>query len=112
MNCPRCNSEMSEVVKSTVVVDVCAGCGGIFLDKGELAKILSQMKEAEATLNSELDAGRITERRPVEVQRPQYREDDRNRYERGYDKHHDDRDYHEYPKRKKSAFQNIFDIFD
>ena len=36
INCPRCGSEMSEATVEHVNVDRCTGCGGVFLDKGEL----------------------------------------------------------------------------
>ena len=36
IKCPRCGSEMNEVAVEHVKVNRCAGCGGVFLDKGEL----------------------------------------------------------------------------
>jgi hypothetical protein len=36
LKCPRCGSQMNEFALERVKVDRCAGCGGIFLDKGEL----------------------------------------------------------------------------
>jgi Zn-finger nucleic acid-binding protein len=36
MTCPRCASAMNEVAVEEVKVDRCTGCGGVFLDKGEL----------------------------------------------------------------------------
>jgi uncharacterized protein len=36
INCPRCGSDMAEVAIEHVKVDRCAGCGGVFFDKGEL----------------------------------------------------------------------------
>jgi hypothetical protein len=36
LRCPRCASEMTEVAIEHVKVDRCTGCGGVFLDKGEL----------------------------------------------------------------------------
>ena len=36
LRCPRCGSEMNEVAIEHVKVDRCIGCGGVFLDKGEL----------------------------------------------------------------------------
>jgi len=36
LKCPRCGSEMNEVALEHVKVDRCIGCGGVFLDKGEL----------------------------------------------------------------------------
>ena len=43
ITCPRCGSEMREVAVEHVKVDRCTGCGGVFLDKGEL-EILTYAK--------------------------------------------------------------------
>jgi hypothetical protein len=45
MKCLRCENEMTEVVKHGVKIDHCTSCGGIWLDKGELGKIIGQLKE-------------------------------------------------------------------
>ena len=36
IKCPRCGSGMSEVPVEHVKVDRCTGCGGVFIDKGEM----------------------------------------------------------------------------
>jgi uncharacterized protein len=43
LKCPRCGSQMNEVAVEHVKVDRCSGCGGLFLDKGEL-EILTHAK--------------------------------------------------------------------
>ena len=43
MTCPRCGSGMSEVSVGHVKVDRCTGCGGVFLDRGEL-EVLAHAK--------------------------------------------------------------------
>ena len=43
LRCPRCGSEMNEVPVEHVKVARCSGCGGVFLDKGEL-EILTHAK--------------------------------------------------------------------
>jgi Zn-finger nucleic acid-binding protein len=43
LKCPRCGSEMNEVAVEHVELDRCSGCGGVFLDKGEL-EILTHVK--------------------------------------------------------------------
>ena len=43
IKCPRCGSDMNEVAIEHVKVDRCTGCGGVFLDKGEL-EILTHTK--------------------------------------------------------------------
>lgn len=84
MICPRCKNELSEVVKHGVTIDNCTGCGGIWLDKGEMAKIISQIKQAEFSLDDEF--------RPLFKEKKEY-----------YDK---------YKHKQKSTFKKIFDIFD
>lgn len=84
MNCPRCNAELVEIMKHGVVLDNCTSCGGIWLDKGELGKILSQLKQAEAALDRELE--------PLWKGKKEY-----------YDK---------YAYKKKSAWGKLADIFD
>ncbi len=104
MNCPRCGNGMNEVTRHDVIVDVCPGCGGIWLDKGELAKITGHMREAETSLDAELSAGREGDCYPQYP--PSYRH--------GHEEHHD-REHegdHHYGYRKKGGFQRLFDIFD
>ena len=40
MRCPKCGMELAEVHYRDVAVDTCVACGGMFLDKGEVEKIL------------------------------------------------------------------------
>lgn len=40
MNCPVCDEKLREVEKYGVSVDICPGCKGVWLDRGELEKIL------------------------------------------------------------------------
>ena len=39
MLCPKCNLEMSPKTFDAVEVDRCFGCGGVWLDKGEMEEI-------------------------------------------------------------------------
>ena len=39
--CPKCGSQMLPVPRFGVEIDQCTGCGGIFLDQGEL-EVLTQ----------------------------------------------------------------------
>jgi uncharacterized protein len=45
MNCPKCESEMRSYERNGVTVDQCTGCRGIFLDRGELERLI----DAEAS---------------------------------------------------------------
>jgi Zn-finger nucleic acid-binding protein len=96
MICPRCQGELFEAVKQGVVIDHCSGCKGIWLDQGELAKIIAHMKQVELSLEAEF--------RPSYERRESY---DRPHEGRRYDKHYDKHQY-----KKKSGFEKLFDIFD
>jgi len=41
MHCPKCGMELSEVDYRDVKVDACFSCGGMYLDKGEIEKVLA-----------------------------------------------------------------------
>jgi len=48
LNCPVCRALFKEIVKDSVLIDVCTECRGVWLDRGELDKLLdiaSQNKE-------------------------------------------------------------------
>ena len=40
MTCPKCESEMRSYERNGVTVDQCTGCRGIFLDRGELERLV------------------------------------------------------------------------
>lgn len=39
LTCPKCQSPMRNYERSGVTVDQCSGCGGLFLDRGELERL-------------------------------------------------------------------------
>jgi Zn-finger nucleic acid-binding protein len=93
MNCPRCDTTvLDERERNGVTVDVCPRCRGVWLDRGELEKML-----AFAT-------------REVEQERARY----------GYEREPPSSDRRGYPpgdprygrSRKKSWLENLGDIFD
>jgi hypothetical protein len=46
MVCPKCGARLEEVEHEQVKVDRCPGCGGMFLDKGEVEAITSREETA------------------------------------------------------------------
>jgi len=66
-----------------VTIDHCLSCGGIWLDKGEMGKMVSQIKQAESSLDDEF--------------RPLFKEK---------------KEYDKYRYKQKSTYQRIFDILD
>ena len=39
--CPKCGSDMRSYERNRVLVDQCTGCGGLFLDRGELEQLVT-----------------------------------------------------------------------
>lgn len=106
LTCPKCRGSMRTYERSGVTVDQCTECRGIFLDRGELEKLV----DAEIAFNGPQP---VQQQVPPQPQQPRYEEkryDDR-RYEdkRRYD--NDRGGYQQYPqrKKKKSFFDELFD---
>jgi Zn-finger nucleic acid-binding protein len=51
INCPRCAKPMIKKTRQGLTIDKCTGCGGIWLDKGEIYKIVDAMQR-ENSLNN------------------------------------------------------------
>jgi len=48
MNCPVCDDvRMREVLKDDVLIDVCPSCKGVWLDRGELDKLMKGVRDME-----------------------------------------------------------------
>lgn len=103
MNCPRCQgAALDERERDGVVVDVCRACRGMWLDRGELEKLI-----ARAAHESDELAGHRDDTPPRGVRYPgRYHDDD--------DDDDDDRYRHDgrAPRRKRSWFSSLGDIFD
>jgi uncharacterized protein len=48
MRCPSCGSRLVEVDRSDILIDACPECRGVWLDRGELDKILARERAAIA----------------------------------------------------------------
>ncbi|MFC3080284.1 zf-TFIIB domain-containing protein [Phenylobacterium terrae] len=106
--CPNCNTSMQNVNRSGVELDMCPSCRGVWLDRGELEKILADAREQMA---GDQQARQVFERevdtfhRDPEAWRRSHPYDPQHqRYRYDYD------DYYRHKKRKKGF--DIFDIFD
>lgn len=52
MKCPVCdNVSMREVEKEGVLIDICPSCKGVWLDRGELDKLLQGVRELREPFN-------------------------------------------------------------
>ena len=84
MRCPLCNVKMREVPRRGVKIDVCPECRGVWLDAGEMEKLL------EGAERWEEDDWR-----------------DRDRDKRDYDREYE---HHTYGRKKRKSF--LDDMFD
>lgn len=85
MMCPNCDAELKLSERQGVEIDYCPKCRGVWLDRGELDKIL--------------------ERSSAQMQAPRY---PNNEERRDYDDEHDSRFYEK--KKRKSFLDDLFDF--
>lgn len=104
MKCPNCNETLLMSERHQVEIDYCPSCRGIWLDRGELDKLM----DYAASQNQAPISARPQERpRDNHYDRPEHRHDDRDY--RGDSR--DNRDYNQrYPKKKKSFLSDFFDF--
>jgi Zn-finger nucleic acid-binding protein len=95
MNCPTCNVNLLITERQGIEIDYCPQCRGVWLDRGELDKIIERSSAPE-----------IGPKIPDEF--PGYPED-RERY-RDRDRYEDDDRYKKKRKRKGSFLDDLFDF--
>ncbi|HEY8545602.1 MAG TPA: zf-TFIIB domain-containing protein [Acidimicrobiales bacterium] len=111
MKCPVCDVTLSVSGREGVEIDFCPQCRGVWLDRGELDKIIERTNAALASAGP--GRGYDDDRRaPRDYDRDYERGYDDRRYDerRRYDDDYDDRRY--YGKRKKRRGGFLEDLFD
>lgn len=114
MQCPRCGDELEAHHRGGVEIDVCPRCGGVWLDRGEMDKLVYE--DGDAVIGAPQDAPAVAPASPSPV--PVYRDRDRRRDHRhDDDDDDDDRRSEKRRKRKKESFVErladaLEDIFD
>lgn len=100
MKCPVDNETLVIAERGGVEIDYCPKCRGVWLDRGELDKII------ERSAPSAPSQSPVSDRRPQEYRNEprEYRDDDRKRYS------DDDHDYRGKPKRRESFLSDLFDF--
>ncbi len=107
MQCPVCQGTFREVVREGIIIDVCSQCKGVWLDRGELEKLLASVR-TEDTYPSMPNQAPV---RPQQYQEHSAPYPAKQRHYYDDDKHHHSHGHHgQY--RKKSKLENLFDIFD
>ena len=101
MKCPVCNTpDLLMTDRQGIEIDYCPQCRGVWLDRGELDKIIERSLRDEAPAAS---AAPLQQPQQPYPQAPQPYYDQRH----GHDNKHG-YDSHGYP-RKKSIWQDLFD---
>jgi len=91
MNCPRCNTNLAISNTQGIEIDYCPNCRGVWLDRGELEKIIERSNSFGS---------------------PYVGDDDHHKYN---DSHHDNHydkhsGYGHQSKHKKGFFSELFDF--
>lgn len=68
MNCPMCNIALNMMDRQGVEIDYCPKCRGIWLDRGELEKLIEL--SIASTRPSVQSVSRVDERREIEEKHP------------------------------------------
>lgn len=109
MNCPRCQENLRQAQRMAVEIDFCPRCRGIWLDGGELEKLMRRAQDYDVVpLEDSRESGPYPPP-PPDIRRydRQLSDERHQRDKRGYHRDGQDR-----PKRKKSFFSELIDIFD
>lgn len=101
INCPVCQASFKEVIRDGILIDVCTQCKGVWLDRGELDKLLESVRND----NQDFEIKRQSQMR------------DKHKHDYKHDQHlrYDEDDYENNRKgqyRKKSKMESFFDVFD
>lgn len=110
---PVDGSPMKQISRFGIEIDVCPTTGGVWLDKGELEKLMAMIREAAAEEQGNFAPAQAQKQQRAvyeEPRREQYQEPRREKYA---DQRYDSRsDHGRHPHHKKSRFSDILDIFD
>lgn len=116
MKCPRCETTaLEEKDREGVVVDVCSQCRGLWLDRGELEKLIAKAaRDIEEIEQQHPPSARPQERDYPPPPDPRYASSERYAPPRPRRDSDADHRYHQgyRPHRKKTFIESLGDIFD
>ncbi|MGW8185313.1 MAG: TFIIB-type zinc ribbon-containing protein [Candidatus Moraniibacteriota bacterium] len=101
MKCPICEIDLMMTDRQGVEIDYCSKCRGVWLDRGELDKIIEKSSSIQAPVQREYSAKQANDDR--------FHEDDYHNYRKN-EKHYSDNEYSYKKKHKKEGF--LGDLFD
>ena len=94
MKCPNCNVALTMADRNGIEIDYCPDCRGVWLDRGELDKIIERSVQQPPV------------QQPPVPQRSNY--PNQERYYSDKDKYYSDKD--RYYKKKKGLLSDLFDF--
>ena len=97
--CPACRVSLVMSERSGIEIDYCPQCRGIWLDRGELDKIIERSARESAPMPPQPQQQGYAQPAQPQYQQPQH-------YQQGYDPRYDHGYGH---KRKKSFLEELFD---
>ena len=103
MKCPECNETLVMTERQGVEIDYCPKCRGVWLDKGELDKIIEKSASAQSSQNLKSNE---------EKRRKQYDNDDDDDDEEGGFFNRSRRDNENNPNQRKKGGGFLGDLFD
>ncbi len=99
MLCPACKTDLVMTERQNIEIDYCPKCRGVWLDRGELDKIIERSVVAEAPAAAPPPPQAQPQAQPwVQAPQPQYQPQPH------YQQHH-----HGHYKKRKSFLQELFD---
>lgn len=130
LQCPVCRNDFREVLKEGILIDVCTQCRGVWLDRGELEKLLS-LAAGGATPQPAPQPAQYTPQQQPQYQQPPHQPQYQQPYPQQpyhqqrphgqvdkygrpveYDKYGRKIEYDKYGNRKKKKGFDMLDIFD
>lgn len=106
---------MREVEKNGILIDVCPNCKGVWLDRGELDKLMTDVREVREEYN-QWHYQDDDDRRGYAQQPPYPPQQSHDSHNKSYDSHQQPYGKHNndyYKKKKKKSVLDVFgDLFD
>ena len=98
MNCPVCDTPLRAIQKYGVDIDICPGCKGIWLDRGELEKIIELVSVGDSAREETSSTPTDSYRREAQ---PRYHDEHRC-HDDGDDQHNRSPQYDQHGRRSQN----------
>ena len=110
MQCPTDGSTLTMSERSGIEIDYCPQCRGVWLDRGELDKIIERSATMQAPAAGPVQSQPQSRHEPSSYERE--RDERRQQHERRYTDPYQPAQYQQQPYRKKKKESWLSEIFD